>query len=126
MQQAESTSESAFFALVETSLLFFALTAYFSAKYTRNRTTTISEIVFSIYSTVHAKRMLKFLVQQENSDQQCTRRAERTPESTLLAQAKTSVIYLTLTACFSDKYTSDGPTMLVEISTTLHLQCSNY
>ena len=30
--------------------------------------------------------------------------AERTPEIALLAQAETSVVYLALTACFSDKY----------------------
>ena len=58
--------------------------------------------------------MLKFLVRQENSDQQRTQRAERTPESALLAQAETSVVYLTLTACFSDKYTRDRTTMLEE------------
>ena len=70
--------------------------------------------------------MLKFLIQRENSDQQCTQRAERTPESALLAQARTLVVYLALAACFSDKDTSHRGTMLAEISTTPHLQCRNY
>ena len=39
---------------VGTLLLFFALTACFSTIYTRNQTTTLVEIPFSMYSTVHA------------------------------------------------------------------------
>ena len=70
--------------------------------------------------------MLEFLIQQGNSDQQCTKLAERTPESALLAQAGTSVVYIALTACFSDKYRSDQMTTLAETSMTLHLQCRNY
>ena len=53
--------------------------------------------------------MLKFLVQQENSDQQHTQRAERKPENALLAQAKTSVVYLALTACFSGNIQATEP-----------------
>ena len=121
-------TESTFFAQVENSLRFFTLTAYFSAKYTRNRTTMLVEIRFSIYmySTVHANRMHKFLVWHENSDQQRTQRAERTPENALLARVETSVVYLALTACFSDECASDRNTTLAEISTTLHLHSRNY
>ena len=60
-QRAERISESDFFAWVKTSLLFFALTAYFFAKYTRNQTTTLIEIPLSTYSTVHVNRMLDSL-----------------------------------------------------------------
>ena len=81
----------------------------------------LSEILFSIYYTVHANKMLKFLIQQENSNQQCTQRTERTPENVLFAQAETSVVYLALTACFSEKYIRDRITALVEMSTALHL-----
>ena len=52
--------------------------------------------------------MLKFLLRQENSDQQHTQQTERMPESALLAQAETSAVYLALTACFFGEYTSDG------------------
>ena len=76
-----------------------------------------------IYSTVYANRMFKFLVRQENSDQQRTQQAERTPESALLAQAETSVVYLPLTARFSNQYTRVRTTTLAEISTTFHLHC---
>ena len=93
-QRAEST----FLLQVETSPLFFTLTAYFYTKYTRKRTTMLTKIPFSKYSTVHANWMLKFLIGQENSVQQRTQQVERTPESALLAQAETSVVYLALTA----------------------------
>ena len=63
------------------------------------------------------------LVQQESSDQQRARQAERTPERALFAQAETPVVYLALTACFSDKNARNRSrtTALVEIITTLHL-----
>ena len=46
---------------------------------------------------MHANRMLN---SARNSDQQCPQRAEKQAESASFIQAKTSVVYFALAACF--------------------------